>query len=225
MRKIIGQIICIGFIAAVVFLGIKFGMKQAYENRVLREIVGRLEADSRAAEVLVTGVNYDDKSGKVYTTIKFLEYDVSGKPLTPKYFTFSGNVIQFQSLVIRFDDICIRRGDRLRGKSAYFFWKVFMLNGSNTEEYVITKAHEVPEGYRIEDKEDLFEKKIWEKFWRYSLDPHEAQKLAVKNAQIEAPGTIFVPGMLYTVKIEHDGGLRIDASPLAPILKGERIPS
>jgi hypothetical protein len=30
--------------------------------------------------------------------------------------------------------------------------------------------------------------------------------------------------MLYTIKIENDGGMRIDASPLPQILKGERIP-
>ena len=41
--------------------------------------------------------------------------------------------------------------------------------------------------------------------------------------QIEAPGTMFVPGTLYTLKIEHDGGIRIDATPLSPILRGERI--
>src|SRR5258708_32853809 len=34
---------------------------------------------------------------KYTTTIKFLEYDVHGKPLTPKYFTFNGNLIQFQT--------------------------------------------------------------------------------------------------------------------------------
>ena len=39
-----------------------------------------------------------------------------------------------------------------------------------------------------------------------------------------APGTKFVPGKLYTIKIEHDGGLRIDVSPLPEILAGEKIP-
>jgi len=35
---------------------------------------------------------------------------------------------------------------------------------------------------------------------------------------------MFTPGILYTIKIEHDGGLRIDASQLSPILRGETIP-
>jgi len=32
-------------------------------------------------------------------------------------------------------------------------------------------------------------------------------------------------GMIYTIKIEHDGGLRIDNQPIPPILKDEKIKS
>ena len=59
--------------------------------------------------------------------------------MEPRYFTFSGNIIQFQSLVIRFDDEFVRKGDPLRGRSAYIFWKVFLLDGKNTQEFEITK--------------------------------------------------------------------------------------
>ena len=195
-----------------------------YENAVLRQIITRLEADSRAAEVLVTGVNYSEAEEKTYTTIKFLEYDSRGNPLAPQYFTFSGNIIQFQSLVVRFDDMHVRQGDRLKGKSAYLFWKVFMLDGKNTREYDITKVSEVPRGYKLEAGENFVETRFWASFWEYALDPRAARSAGIKNAQIEAPGTMFVPGILYTIKIEHDGGLRIDAAPLANILRGEKIP-
>ena len=50
-----------------------------------------------------------------------------------------------------------------------------------------------------------------------------ARKLGIKNAQIEAPGTKFMPGILYTLKIEHDGGIRIDTLEIPAILKGEKI--
>ncbi|MFH1797949.1 MAG: hypothetical protein ABH844_01195 [Candidatus Omnitrophota bacterium] len=195
-----------------------------YENKVLKQIIQRLEAESRIAEVLVTNVQYDEVEKKQNTTIKFLEYNTAGKPLAPKYFTFSGNVIQFQSLVVRFDDIHIKKADNLRGKSAYLFWKVFMLCGKNTQEYDITRVNQVPEGYKIEGDKTEFEKKLWKQFWHYALDNKEARKEGIKNAQIEAPGAMFVPGMLYTVKIEHDGGMRIDSSLLPSILKGEKIP-
>jgi len=200
-------------------------LKFQHENKILKQIVARLEADTRAAEVLVTGVHYDENTLKTLTTIKFLEYDVDGQPLKPKYFTFSGNVIQFQSFVIRFDDEHIRSGKGLKGKSVYLFWKVFMLDGQNTQEYNIAKVNEIPEGYKLSGIDDAIESRIWTEFWTYALDPKKASKTGIKNAQIEAPGTMFVPGILYTIKIEHDGGLRIDTTPLSPILKGETIPA
>ena len=211
------------FLLAVCIVGYQFFLKYRIENAVLKKIISRLEADSRVAEVLVTEVHYDEKSGKNYTTIKFLEYDVHGKPLIPKYFSFSGNIIQFQSLVIRFDDVYIQLGTPLKGKSAYLFWKIFMLDGKNTEEFDIASVNEIPEGYKIDDKTYPFEKQLWQTFWKYALDPNARASQGIKNAQIEAPGTMFVPGILYTIKIEHDGGLRIDSSPISPILKGEKI--
>jgi len=213
----------------VVFLtGGIYGYKRinAYFNQVeiLKKVVGRLEADSRVAEILVTGVNFDERIQKTYTTIKFLEYDADGQPLKPRYFEFSGNIIQFQSLVIRFDDIHIRNADLLKGRSAYLFLKVFLLDGKNTEEFEITKYHQIPSGYKLKGLDNEFEQELWQDFWSHALDPSIASRGGIKNAQIEAPGTMFIPGVLYTIKIEHDGGLRIDSAPLSPILQGERLP-
>lgn len=193
------------------------------EIKILRQVVERLSADSRAAEVLVTKTELDEKSGKVATTIKFLEFDADGRPLPPKYFTFRGNVIQFQSLVIRFEDKLVRAGDRLRGKSAYLFMKAFVLDGTQTQEFEITKTGMIPAGYQVRGEKSEFEKRLWQDFWQYALDPKFREKAGVKNAQIEAPGSLFLPGSIYTLKIEHDGGLRIDAKPIPEILKGENV--
>lgn len=215
----------IGLITTAAVTYIAFTVVQwTHEDKVLNQIIERLQADTRIAEVLVTGVNFDERSKQTFTTIKFLEYSSSGTPLEPKYFTFTGNVIQFQSLVIRFQDIYIRNGDKLRGKSAYIFLKAFMLDGKNTQEFDITPVNEIPLGYKIADNTaDPAETMLWKKFWEYALNPQAASRNGIKNAQIEAPGTLFEPGNLYTIKIEHDGGMRIDVSKLSPILKGETI--
>ena len=99
-----------------------------------------------------------------------------------------------------------------------------MLDGKNTQEYDISKINEVPRGYKVEGGDNSVETRFWARFWEYALDPRTAKLEGIKNAQIEAPGTMFVPGILYTIKIEHDGGLRIDTAPLANILRGEKIP-
>jgi len=193
------------------------------ENKALKEIIERLAADSRVAEVMVTEVKPDPKTKKTYTTIKFLEYSAKLKPLKPKYFTFSGNVIQFQAMVIRFDDFYVKKGHSLKGKSAYLFLKAFVLTDKGAETFDITKINEIPSGYEVEGAKNNFERKLWRGFWEYALNPVQAAQSGVKNAQIEAPGTRFVPGLIYTVKIEHDGGLRIDSAPLSPILKNEKV--
>ena len=192
------------------------------QNRVLKEVIKRLEASTRVAQVIVTDVK-QSAGGKENTTIKFLEYDASGTPLPARYFTFSGNIIQFQTLVIRFGEKYVKAGDALRGKSAYLFMKIFMLDGKNTQEYALCSAGEIPLGYKILNSSSSFEQKLWEEFWKYALDSSSAEKMGIRNAQIEAPGTRFIKGTVYTLSIEHDGGLRIDSSPIPQILRGEKI--
>ena len=210
-------------LAGVIVFGALYVINVFRQIELLKKVIERLTADSRVAEVMVTDVRQDPDTKKVYTTIKFLEYDTELRALEPKYFTFPGNIIQFQSMVIRFDDFYIKRGHRLKGKSAYLFIKAFMLTDKGAEVYEITRINEIPDGYKTEGARNNFERRLWKRFWEYALNPDEAKRAGVKNAQIEAPGTKFIPGMIYTIKIEHDGGLRIDAKPLSQILKNEKV--
>jgi len=192
-------------------------------ERVLRQVIERLSADSLAAEVLVTKSEYDEATKKVLTTIKFLEYSPDGVALEPRYFTFNGNLIQFQALVVRFQDALVKSGNRLKGKSAFIFLKAFVLDGKEAQVFEITKHDEIPRGYKIPGAVSSFEHELWKDFWDYALDSDKRVKSGVKNAQIEAPGSLFLPGSIYTLRIEHDGGLRIDARAVPEILKGEKL--
>jgi hypothetical protein len=212
-------VLAVALVAALTFLA----GRQFFRQAELEKIIFRLQADSRAAQVLVTGVNYNEEQHKNFTTIKFLEFDTKGRALEPKYFTFPGNIIQFQSLVVRFDDKFVMAGDRVRGKSVYLFLKAFMLEGANTKEFVINPAEGIPTGYKLDDKASSTEQEFWSRFWSYAFDKKAADRAGIKNVQIEAPGTMFIPGYMYTIKIEHNGGLRIDTTPLPDILRGEKI--
>ena len=214
------NLVSIGILTVAVLLA-GVGVNQwIQKERVLRKIIERLHGQTRRADVLVTKSEYDEATKKIKTTIKFLEYDAQGKPLEPKYFTFSAPlyagtdpssgqagggarpIIQFQSLVIRFNDKLVEAGDRLRGKSAAFFMKAFVLDGANTQEFEITQAYEVPGGYKISAQTDKFEKELWREFWDYALDSKKREHAGIKNAQIEAPGSMFLPGTIYTLNIE-----------------------
>jgi hypothetical protein len=208
-------------LAILFFLFIGFFKFKDY--LLFRKIIHNLKAESRIAEVLVTESSIDEYTRQYSTTIKFLEYDVHGKPLKPRYFTFNGNLIQFQTLVARFDDKYVEEGHRMKGKSVYLFLKAFVLAGKNTQEFPITNVQSVPDGYRVGDPPTTFEREIWRRFWKMALDPKERKRLGVKNAQIEAPGSVFIPGTIYTLIIEHDGGIRIDTRPIPEIIRNETI--
>lgn len=213
----------ISILTAAVAIGGWWIYRWQAENRILRQVIERLSADSRAAEVLVTKSEYDEVKKKIKTTIKFLEFGALGNELPAKYFTFEGNIIQFQSLVVRFEDRLVKAGDRVRGKSAYLFMKAFVLDGTHTQVFEITPSESIPSGYKIPGKETRLENELWKEFWDYALDPKKRERAGIKSAQIEAPGSLFRPGTIYTLRIEHDGGLRIDAAPIPAILKGETM--
>ncbi|MCM8774964.1 MAG: hypothetical protein NC930_01210 [Candidatus Omnitrophica bacterium] len=217
--KVLPSLVIIGLLV----FGIFYLQKKLEETRILKEVIQRLSSDSRVAEVLVTKNELDESTGKIRTTLKFLEFDTEGRPLAPKYFTFEGNIIQFQSLVVRFDDRLVQAGDRLRGRSAYLFLKAFSLDSEPPQIFDITEAHQIPSGYKIPGIRSDFETRLWKEFWNYALSPSLRHQAGVKNAQIEAPGSLFVPGTIYLLKIEHDGGIRIDTEPVPEILKGEKL--
>lgn len=200
-------------------------VRKVYHWQILHQVVERLKADSRIAEVVVTKTEFDDATKKVLTTIKFLEYAVGGKPLAPRYFTFHGNIIQFQALVIRFKDELVEAGDWVKGKSAYIFLKAFVIDDDKPQIFPINEVYDIPTGYKIEGLLDPYEIKLWKEFWQYALDPAKKKMEGIKNAQIEAPGSLFLPGTLYTLRIEHNGGMRIDTEPIPRILRGENLPA
>src|ERR1700722_4826263 len=157
MKKFLFFIICL--IIGGFWLFWRFNQEHVYQ-----QMLDRLQAESRVAQVLVTAVNYDEASGRNETTIKFVEVDSTGHALPPQYFTFSGNLIQFQSLVVRFEDKFVAAGDRFKGRSVYLFWKVFMLDGPQTQEFPITQVDEIPGGYKVPGRASGFENRFWRDF-------------------------------------------------------------
>lgn len=223
MKKVKHVLIFLAVCAAVFFISkaVLWVCRRLEENKILKAVVERLSAETRRAEVLVTQSRYNEASRRIETTIKFLEFDSEGNPLPARFFTFQGNIIQFQTLVIRFSDRLVKAGDKIRGKSACLFHQVFMLDGENTQVFNLTEAHEIPQGYKVPGVKSEFERELWEEFWTYALDPKARERSDIKNAQIEAPGSLFLPGTIYTIIIEHDGGMRIDTKPIPEILKSE----
>lgn len=195
------------------------------EVEILKQIVSRLTAEQRVAEVAVQDIAEDDQGRVEKIRLKIVEIVSGNQPLEPIYCNFSVNdVVHFEALVIRLNDELIMEG---KGKSIHIFRRAFALDddGSKYESCVINRPREIPGGYKLDSTDPKaleIERLYWSKFWEYALDEKKRKSAGVKTAQIEAPATRFVKDKYYRIYLEHDGGLRIEAKPVPEVLKGER---
>lgn len=215
-KRVVSALFTVGVLSMAAFMM----YQKVTENSYWKQVAERFLAESRRAEIIVVDT---DPSSEPGITLKWLEYDSVGNPLTPKYFKFKGNQIQFESLVVRFDDAMIKQGADGKDRSIALFLRAFRLDAKETEIHMITEAGTIPDGYRVPGIPDRFQQNLWEEFWMYAKSDQARKDKHIKNVQLEAPGTRFLPGYLYTIYIEHDGGLRVDASRIPSILKGEKI--
>lgn len=216
-------------VAAVMGAGIytAFHVHRIYREKELEierltEVVGRLTAETRIAQVLVTDHARSPETGLRETTIKFVELDRQGKPLKPRFFTVDGDVIYFDSLVIKFDHEYVEQGEALRGKSVSLFRRIFSERQKPEDGFPMDDSGEgVPDIYRVDPTPSPFEVDLWKNFWRYATDPEEARRLGVRVIQGEAVYQRFIKGNLYTLSLDHDGGLNINVEPIPSILMDE----
>ena len=199
-----------------------YGEKEIEIQR-LNEVVARLEAGTRVAQVIVTDQGKNTATGALETTIKFLEIDRKGKSLPPHYFTVKGDVIYFDALVIKFDHNYIERGEALRGKSICLFRRIFGEFQSPDEGYPVDGEADqgVPSVYRVDDQPSSFETELWKDFWRYAADRSEAEKKGIRVIQGEAVYTRFLKRNVYTITLDHSGGINILVEPIPRILQDE----
>lgn len=204
-----------------------FQLKNLYHEKQieierLNTIVTRFKGEDRIAQVIVTDRSVDPETGEIITAIKFLENDRDQNTLQPRHFKIKGDVIYFDALVIKFDHDYIERGEALRGKSIALFRRVFGETQAPEDGFQIDEKmdqHGVPDIYRVDKTPSDLEKELWSDFWGYAANPEDAKKLGVRVIQGEAVYNRFIPDNIYTLTLDHDGGLNIKVEKIPPILR------
>ena len=182
------------------------------EEKTFKSMVSNLKTSSRKAEILIKSIVYDEENNKLNTTVGFLEYNVRGRSLPEKVFTFTGNTIQLQTMSIYFDDFKMEGLPSITNKTARIFWKIYLLDGKDTQEKEITPINSVPLAYRIAPDKNATEEALWKTFWEYALSPDEKENMQTKTTQIKAKGKAFMPGTLYTITINRDDTVDVSTS-------------
>jgi hypothetical protein len=184
----------------------------------LKQVVQRLSAERRVADVIVT-----DQSGSAAgtkTTLLFVEYGRDGAALPARRFTVEGDVAYVDAMVIKFDGKFVEQNDPLRGRSVALFTRLYGEHQPPEKGFRIDEPGRIPDVYRGADPYVMdFERDLWANFWKLADDEAYRKSMGVRVAQGEAVWTKFRPDQLYTLTLESNGGLNITSSPLKGIYR------
>ena len=210
---------------ALVLLGYRDGGERAQrleaerKTEKLRQVVQRLGAERRVADIIVTDQK-SDAAGGIKTTLLFVEYARDGSTLPAKRFTIDGSVGYVDALVIKFDGRFVEENDPLRGRSVALFARVYAENQPPEKGHRIDEPNQIPDVYRGADPFVMeFERELWANFWKLADDETYRKQMGVRVAQGEAVYTQFKPDRLYTLTLESNGGLNITSTPLKGIYR------
>ena len=184
----------------------------------LTQVVRRLQAERRVADIIVTDQEAD--AGVLKTTLLFVEYGRDGTALPARRFTVEGNVAHIDALVVKFDRDFIQKDDPLRGHSVALFTRLYGESQPPDKAFPIDTPDQVPDLYRGADPYvPEFERGLWADFWKLANDESYRQARGVRVAQGEGVWVPFKPDKLYTLTLEADGGLNITSAPLKGIYR------
>ena len=184
----------------------------------LRQIVQRLTAERRVADVMVTDQRH--LNGVMRTSIVFVEYGRGDRALPAKRFTIDGNMIHLDAMVVKFDGTFVEQNDPLRGRSVALFTRLYGDTQSPAQGYPIDEPGQTPEVYRDPDPNvQQFQHELWRDFWRLADDVDYRHQMGVRVAQGEGLWRPFEPDHLYTITLESNGGLNVHSEPLKGIYR------
>jgi hypothetical protein len=184
--------------------------------RQLQEVVTRLNAEYRVAQIIVHDQTVDAE-GRTLTTLEFREVSRDNELLPPISATLVGTEVYFESLVIKFQNQYVEQGDALRGKSIILFRRMFG-SGTAPDDGVpidrnASNPNGIPDVYRVSKQPSELEVDLWNKFWFYANNTKEAAAKGVRVMQLEAIGTRVEPSRVYELRVENDGGMSLIPTP------------
>jgi len=212
MKKL-ASLLAVALAVVVAFFAWDYLQKEAQHRRELRtlqEIIQRLTAEERVAQVVVTDRTVDP-SGAVVTRLEFHEWDRAGKRLPPVFATITGKEVYFEALFIKFQNEYVEKGEKLRGKAIILFRRIFgAAQAPDQGVFIDPKAEDgIPCVYRVDEKPSPFEVSLWKRFWDYAEHPEEAAKLGVSVMGCKAPGNRLPANSVWDLKATASGDINL----------------
>lgn len=184
------------------------------QKEQLRQVVGRLTAEKRVAEIVVTGKQLSG-DGVPVTQLLFVEYARDGSTLPPRTFVVRGEMVHVNGMVIEFDKELVQQGDPLRGHSIILFDRIYGSAEKPDSGQMIDSPGRIPELYRSTRPEvSEFETQLWANFWRLATDEAYRAEKGVKLANGKSVYGPFAADRLYTITLDASGKMSCEDQPI-----------
>lgn len=183
---------------------------QAQRKRAeeLKQIVQRLHAEQRVAEIMVTG--QDDSSGGMRETLEFTELDKDGNAISSTPYTIEGKVAHIDGLLIEFDGKFVEQNDPLRGHSIALFTGLYDQKHSPDDAYRLDKPGQIPPAYReVDPNVTRLQNELWSNFWKLAQDSNYRKSMGVRLAQGQGVWTEFDYRYKYRLSVAANGGMNV----------------
>ena len=132
-------------------------------------------------------------------------------PGEPQEITIKGTKVYVETLVVKFLDSYVERGDALRGTSICFFKRIFGDDQRPNDGTSLDSSGAQPVAYGGDDLPDELHSEIWKRFWDYANDSELAGQLGVRALHGEAPFIEARVGKTYVLELRSSSGLTIRA--------------
>jgi hypothetical protein len=180
--------------------------KTAYE-RYLHNLLG----EQRVAEVCVLD-QQRPADEPVRTTIRFQELRQNGQPLAPLVVTLPGEEIYVDAFVTVFESDAVKSG---QAKSLYLFRRIFTEQMAPQVGFPLYRSEGtgdgIPQSYVRQDLDRTAQQRVWGHLWRLIEDAAYAETQHVRTAFGQAVYAKMQPDQCYSLTIQHNGGLLLQA--------------
>ncbi len=150
------------------------------------------------------------RPGGKQTRVLFQELDSQGQPYNEgQSFTFDGDLLYIDALVIQFDDQFVAANDLLRGSSLLLFRRLFGEYQNPADGFVLDPVGQTPVPYAADGTVSAFHRDLWQHFWDYAQNPAVVREAGVRAMHGEAPFLKLAAGQVYEMELRTSGGLSL----------------
>jgi hypothetical protein len=118
-----------------------------------------------------------------------------------------GELVYFESLVIKFEPRLVGEGDPQRGTSLAMFRRIF--GDCQAPESVPELDRSARPPLDESDADGALHAELWARFWELVDDPRLAREFGVRVAQCEAPAAPLRVGQVWELMLDAAGGLNL----------------